>query len=286
MERRSSVSGVRVSGPSIDCRCSIKLSTPPRLVARVKILVWFGSAIAAARSPLSSKESIPPKRLICRAPVRAADATGVPGNARATLRMRRETARRARVFAMRSHSAGKRLHPAMHQPAIERSRHRAADLLEANALEKFVPCRAINAPPITSLWPPKYFVVECMTRSAPSAKGRWMMGDQVLSKPKRAGLCAISATAARSVSFTVGLEGVSTQTSFVLRVTAFLSAPRSVISTKSTAAAKARKVHAGVAERHDTLRAERRRDRWGEPERQPWRPPGPRRKRQRPRRLR
>ena len=33
---------------------------------RVKILVWFGTAMAAARSPLISKETIAPKNFICR----------------------------------------------------------------------------------------------------------------------------------------------------------------------------------------------------------------------------
>ena len=44
-----------------------------------------------------------------------------------------------RVFALRVHSAGQRLNTAMHQPAIERSGHRAADRLDlAQTLEKFV----------------------------------------------------------------------------------------------------------------------------------------------------
>src|SRR5256886_8601729 len=36
MESRSKPSGEVVPGPSMDARCSIKLSTPPRLVARIK----------------------------------------------------------------------------------------------------------------------------------------------------------------------------------------------------------------------------------------------------------
>ncbi len=54
--------------------------------------------------------------------------------------MRGKKLRDARgVFAMGTHSPGQRLHSAMHQPAIERRRHRAADDLQlANALEKFV----------------------------------------------------------------------------------------------------------------------------------------------------
>ncbi len=44
-----------------------------------------------------------------------------------------------RVFALRVHPAGQRLNTAMHQPAIERSGHRAADRLDlAQTLKKFV----------------------------------------------------------------------------------------------------------------------------------------------------
>ena len=43
------------------------------------------------------------------------------------------------VFAMRAHSPGKGLQSAMHEPAIERRRHRAALILDAaNTLKKFV----------------------------------------------------------------------------------------------------------------------------------------------------
>ena len=65
-----------------------------------------------------------------------------------------------------------------------------------------------------------------MTRSAPSANGRWIRGDQVLSTgeagPGRR--AQFRPTAARSVNFKVGLEGVSAQTIFVFLRTAFLSA--------------------------------------------------------------
>jgi hypothetical protein len=94
----------------------------------------------------------------------------------------------------------------------------------------------VIAPLSTSLWPPKYFVVECMTRSAPRARGRWMSGAQVLSQATNAPCrCAISAIAARSVSLRVGLEGVSAQMSLVAGRSAIFTAAGSVISTKSMA---------------------------------------------------
>ena len=49
---RSRPCGVRLCGPSIDARCSIRLSTPPRLVARVKSLrAPRRPRIASARRP-------------------------------------------------------------------------------------------------------------------------------------------------------------------------------------------------------------------------------------------
>src|SRR4051812_35149431 len=80
----------------------------------------------------------------------------------------------------------------------------------------------IKAPPITSLCPPKYFVVECMEISVPSSSGRWRTGvAQVLSRRVIApDLRAISDTAAMSTIFNMGFEGVSIQMSFVLGVTA------------------------------------------------------------------
>ena len=66
IEHRSNPSGEVVPGPSMDARCSIRLSTPPRLVARVKIFVFAAIAIAASRPPFASNESIPPNIDICR----------------------------------------------------------------------------------------------------------------------------------------------------------------------------------------------------------------------------
>src|SRR5438105_15561722 len=47
--------------------------------------------------------------------------------------------------------------------------------------EKSVLVFAIRTPPVTSECPPRYFVVECMTKSAPRSSGRWTIGAQVLS---------------------------------------------------------------------------------------------------------
>ena len=68
-----------------------------------------------------------------------------------------------------------------------------------------------------SLWPLRYFVVLCTTRSAPKAMGCWMTGlAKVLSTASRAWCaCAMAAAFARSVRRITGLVGVSTKRSFV-----------------------------------------------------------------------
>src|SRR3954465_2127516 len=79
------------------------------------------------------------------------------------------------------------------------------------------PLFAMTAPPVTSEWPPRYLVVECMTKSQPRSSGRCTIGAQVLSHAHDApAVRAISATAEMSVIFRSGFEGVSVQMSFVV----------------------------------------------------------------------
>ena len=71
-------------------------------------------------------------------------------------------------------------------------------------------------PPIVSLWPPRYFVVECTTASAPSSSGCCRYGvAKVLSTTSSAPTaCAAAAALRMSTMFSIGFDGVSTQTSF------------------------------------------------------------------------
>ena len=87
--------------------------------------------------------------------------------------------------------------------------------------------RLTTAPPSTSLRPPRYFVVACMTRSQPRSSGRCSAGEaKVLSATARAPLrCAIAATSAMSTHCSSGFDGVSIQT----RRVASLIAPRDVV---------------------------------------------------------
>src|ERR1022692_4011037 len=85
---------------------------------------------------------------------------------------------------------------------------------------------AITAPPTTSLWPFKYLVVECITRSAPSASGCCHSGERnVLSAATNAPTAwAASAIARMSTIRNSGLLGVSIHTNFGLAASASLKA--------------------------------------------------------------
>src|SRR5260370_891286 len=116
-----------------------------------------------------------------------------------------------------------------------------------------------NAPATTSVWPFKYLVAECMTRSQPSLIG-WVStaAATVLSIATRApAVCPSSAAAAMSVTTHVGLAGLSSQSSFVLPGRrAALIASRSPSSTSSTctphsAATRGRRAGPGVPARRD-----------------------------------
>ena len=74
-----------------------------------------------------------------------------------------------------------------------------------------------SAPAVTSLWPFRYFVALCITRSTPSAIGCWLIGlANVLSTTEMTPRARHArATAAMSTQRSVGLIGDSNQTSFV-----------------------------------------------------------------------
>jgi len=96
--------------------------------------------------------------------------------------------------------------------------------------------RTATAPPVTSLWPARNLVVECITRSAPSASGCCSTGvAKVLSQASSAPRArASSAAPAMSAMRSRGLEGVSIHSMRVAGVQASLSASRSQVSARVT----------------------------------------------------
>ena len=77
-----------------------------------------------------------------------------------------------------------------------------------------------------------YLVVEWTTMSAPRASGFWKYGEaKVLSTATTAPRsCAISESSAMSESVSIGLVGVSIQSSFVSGLSAFSTEAGSVVS--------------------------------------------------------
>ena len=187
--RRTGASAVEAC--VIRAGCSIRLSTPPRLSASWKIFVRATSATASS-SDSARNETMPPKSRIWRAAIAW---PGCDGQARVEHAARRAGAGRGtpaigvRVLAVLAHPHGERLQPAQHEPAVERPRHRAERLLQEVAGARRPSGRSWpTKPPMRSEWPPRYFVVEWTTTSAPSSSGccRYGRGERVVDDDQRA----------------------------------------------------------------------------------------------------
>ncbi len=72
-------------------------------------------------------------------------------------------------------------------------------------------------PPRRSPWPPRYFVAECTTTSAPSSTGRCSAGEAKVLSTTVTALAARAMAAIRATSMTrrLGLAGVSKNTILV-----------------------------------------------------------------------
>ena len=92
---------------------------------------------------------------------------------------------------------------------------------------------ATRTPPMTSEWPFRYLVAECMTTSAPSFSGCWLQGVAKVLSTTSSRPCALATfeSPAMSASFISGLVGVSTQSIRVLGVIAASTAAGSLRST-------------------------------------------------------
>ena len=116
---------------------------------------------------------------------------------RACARMRRCSVRRPRWTRKQSNGPGHGADRVLH---------------EAHLLVELGVARRSTAPPTASECPPRYFVVECTTTSAPSSSGRWLAGvANVLSTATSASRLRAT-TPAMSTTLSSGLVGVSTQT--------------------------------------------------------------------------
>ena len=235
-EIRSRFCGDTGFGPSTDARCSTSDSQPPSDVALVNRRSLPATASAASRPPRSSMLSIAPKsRHLPRGDrmpgVRCAGRVVHPFDRRMC---GQEFGHLARIRAMPRHARRQRAAAAQGQPGTERRQHRAGDVATMrDALVEVIGRANTSAPPSTSLCPPKYLVVECITTSAPSASGRCSTGvAKVLSQASSAPCaCAMRASAAMSLIFMRGLDGVSAQIIATLPAQAVATASRSAMST-------------------------------------------------------
>ena len=83
----------------------------------------------------------------------------------------------ARVLAVLAHPDGERLQPAQHEPRSRTGRaRRRATSAGSGAARRSSGRSSPTKPPTTSEWPPRYFVVEWTTMSAPSSSGCWRYG--------------------------------------------------------------------------------------------------------------
>ncbi len=144
---------------------------------------------------------MPPKSRICRAATSWPGCAGEAGvehalDGRVPVE---ELGDRARVLAVALHPQRERLEAAQHEPAVERARARRRATSAGSAAARRAPGRSCaTKPPITSEWPPRYFVVEWTTRSAPSSSGCCRYGVAKVLSTTTSAPAACAASAARA----------------------------------------------------------------------------------------
>ncbi len=198
--------------------CSMRLSTPPRLSASFQICVRATRSTASCSSSRRN-ETIPPKFRICRAATAWPGCEGRPGyRTRETRGCRSRNAATALAFAQwRSMRTASVFTPRSTSHASNGPGTAPSDFCRNASCAAMASSFVATKPPITSEWPPRYFVVEWRTASAPRASGCWRYGvANVLSTTTCAPTaCAASDAAAMSTMLSAGFVGVSSQTSFV-----------------------------------------------------------------------
>ena len=166
---------------------------------------------------------------------------GKPGIVHARdFRLRRKPQRELLcIRAVPLHAQRQRLEAAQREEAVEGSADAADRVLQiSRGARRAASSRdsppMTTTPPTMSEWPFRYLVAECTTMSKPSSSGRCIQGlAKVLSATlMRSCSRAIFATAARSMSFSSGLLGVSTQSILVSGRIAERTRAGSAMSTK------------------------------------------------------
>ena len=186
-----------------------RLDRAERLGEREQLGARATTSSAAASPPRSVNDTIPPKSRICFG------GDGVPGMV-GELRVEHPLDRRvadeqvddrAGVGAVAVHAHGQRLDAAQHEVAVERRRapHRPRSAAKRRRSASSSSSMATK-PPTTSECPPRYFVAEWTTTSAPSSSGRCRYGVANVLSTTTSAPCswATAATAAMSTMFSAG----------------------------------------------------------------------------------
>ena len=197
--------------------CSIRLSTPPRLSASVHTEVCATSSTASSSRLHQERDHAAEVAHLTGGDL-VARVVGQPGPEH--LRRRaggsRGTRRRARAFAhCRSMRTASVFTPRSTSQASNGPGTAPSDFCRNRSRSAIVGSFVPAKPPMTSECPPRYFVVEWTTMSAPRSSGFWRYGvANVLSTTSRAPAARVAAaTAAMSTRLSSGLVGVSIQTS-------------------------------------------------------------------------
>ncbi len=199
--------------------CSIRLSTPPRLSASVQTFVRATRSTASS-SVSTRNEIIPPKSRICRGGELVSRVAGQAGveHALDPRLLLEERGDGAGVLAVALHADRKRLHPAQHQPRVERrpARRRATSAGSAAARRSWGRSsrRSRRRRPSGRRCTSSSSGRRCRRRASAAAAGRaWRRCCRPRAARRRRG--RQSATARMSTMFSSGFVGVSIQTSRV-----------------------------------------------------------------------
>jgi len=181
------VLGCDAQRPSIEARCSIRLSTRQAGRTREQLRARRDRHRLRRRPAPEGNDRAEPSGICLR---RARGRVALePGSARVRRggRRRGSAQPRLRWSPARGPAAAGREAPQDH-PAVEGRGHAARRALEITQLiERRAGLPHDQHAASTSLWPPRYFVVLCMTRSAPKSNGRCSTGlAKVLSQASSA----------------------------------------------------------------------------------------------------
>ena len=206
-ERRTRLRGAANGASAVEAcviraGCSIRLSTPPSDSASGKSFV---RADERDRLLLRLRRGTRPCRRSRASAARAISWPGMRSAGRGRARARRRRARRGSRRSARAFSqcwrmrTRERLDPAQHEPRSRTGRvRRRATSAGSRAARRSSGRSCATKPPITSEWPPRYFVVEWTTRSAPSSSGCCRYGVANVLSTTSSAPTACAASAARA----------------------------------------------------------------------------------------